>query len=123
MVMRRGNFQISAAPNGRRRYIDLVTGEGIFIGNNGVRKPIEDSLTCDCGSTEFTTYVRRHLDPFPYSTTNHARREITNLWPGRKLIVYLTETNNTDDCWDEMARVFSFNEWSMVLLPLTQTGR
>ena len=49
--------------------------------------PVADTLGCECG-VDFREYVRRALsEPFPYSGIDPAERVVTDLWPGRRLVV------------------------------------
>jgi hypothetical protein len=98
-----GPLRISSTPQGKR-YVDNVSGQCFFVKHNGEITTVSDGLACDCGS-EFTSYVRQHLAPFPYDHMMGAARDITNLWPERKMKLQLTQ----DGDW-KIASVVSFYE-------------
>ena len=101
-VARNGPLQLVSTPAGRN-FFDLRSGQAFHVSTIGERKSIADGLLCYPGE-EFTSYVRRHVSPFPYDTRGPAHREIRNLWPGRMLQLKLGNYN-----WIN-ASVVSFSE-------------
>ena len=101
-VARNGPLQIISNPAGRN-FLDWSSGQSFHVSTIGERKSIADGLLCYPGE-EFTSYVRRHLSPFPYDWRGPAHREIRNLWPGRVLQLKLHDYN-----WIN-ASVVSFSE-------------
>jgi hypothetical protein len=63
-------------------------GNSFSVGFDGQLTSIADSLNSKCG-TDFDEYVRRVLsEPFPYSPTDAASRQVTDLWSGRRLRIF-----------------------------------
>jgi hypothetical protein len=86
-VLNHGTLTVASTAM-RQKFLDRVSGEGFFLSNKGERMSIADGLDSACGQ-EFTAYVRNYLNPSPYSHTGPAGREIKNLWPERKLKLFL----------------------------------
>jgi len=57
-----------------------------FVTKTGDVKPISEGIACSPGK-EFTAYVRRTLEPWPWNKDNGVRRKIKNLWKERLLFM------------------------------------
>ena len=98
---RRGNMRATIQQGGITTAV-AQTADGQWV-------DIADGLLCLCGH-EFGEYVRRALaEPFPYSSSDPAAREVTQLWPGRRLRLLRGDAAGE---WETDWRVAKWRQWN-----------